>query len=1137
MKIQFKCEDDHVIFFVECSASGPDSWVAGDTARCSAIGALRMHEEINPDTVKFEEHRIVASHSVVASLTSLQARALNLPDRPPFVFFTDTKGVFGSSGFKIVTKWSRNNKNIVTKQRGAFLKSAQGDFLIPDPIYSIIELANKFDASKAELHEHWKTLAQLQLLITGETLNDNFRSTEHNIQDLQIKTSSFLAGLRIYTGVAFSLSLSESEDGINFDPVLFSQNGLTEVKENRYRQVRESDGMLSDELLKVFQKDPKTGFSAFGSAKNSYLLAHKTFLIVDDDLEAALQVVRQKQRAGAEERRAFATNPRAVISEYLARENKTLEDSTDKITLDVVAEDIESRAEFVFIETPEYANRAIGMELWEKPKFDYIPTDTNTWLPEKFSLEIGGVWMLVDEKTVDELRKLIDDALSSGVSQIIYQGRSIPATQVVRDKLSKIIATVRPPKIPNGGGNDDKKESVTYVIKIYENFYKKKWKPDIPKRRKYIEEEIPESLAHKLYPHQEEGLKWQIKAWSEGQTGVLNADDQGLGKTLQTISFLTWLQHNLDEGPAEKRKPFLIVLPRGLMSVWEKEEKKYLKNEGLGSCIRVVGETVKDFRVPGVTGHDTNDGKARLKFEQLQSAIRIGSGHNWWVLTTYETLTNFQFSFHKVDFSVVVFDEIQKIKNPHTKAFQAASSVKADFRIGLTGTPIENNVVDLWAVMDVVTPGVLGSMKEFIEEFTPVTKKSMDELYKCLFKPLRPRFETSFAQRRLKESVIHGIKRKDYRVYPTVMPNIQANAYETVREKLCENASSSVLKLLHHLRGVSLHPVRPDIDLIGDMDGYVKQSARLEVVQSILHEIQEQNEKALVFIEDLDMQAFYAQWIQSEFGIRRVRVINGTTSPVNRKNYVESFQKHLESDGGFDVMILSPRAAGVGLTLTAATHVIHLSRWWNPSVEEQCNDRIYRIGQNRDVTVHIPLAVHPAYQEHSFDCVLNNLMQRKSSLARAALWPSVNSDFDIGNLMAGLTGTKIVDISEIDNMTWLEFEKWVTRRARNSGDWEVSSTPWSGDAGADAVLKHRYRKESTALVQVKFTGQIHNQIDEKSVNQIVHAKGIYKLSNPQLVVITNASSFTKSAEIMAKKYKVALVCRERLGLWPSHVLG
>jgi hypothetical protein len=121
---------------------------------------------------------------------------------------------------------------------------------------------------------------------------------------------------------------------------------------------------------------------------------------------------------------------------------------------------------------------------------------------------------------------------------------------------------------------------------------------------------------------------------------------------------------------------------------------------------------------------------------------------------------------------------------------------------------------------------------------------------------------------------------------------------------------------------------------------------------------------------------------------------------------VNRFQLHLQNDGGFDLLVLGPKAAGVGLTLTAATHVIHLSRWWNPAVEEQCNDRVHRIGQTRPVSIHAPMAVHPGYRENSFDCLLHSLMNRKRKLAKSALWPMGDTEGDVAELQKMLNADK-----------------------------------------------------------------------------------------------------------------------------------
>lgn len=175
-------------------------------------------------------------------------------------------------------------------------------------------------------------------------------------------------------------------------------------------------------------------------------------------------------------------------------------------------------------------------------------------------------------------------------------------------------------------------------------------------------------------------------------------------------------------------------------------------------------------------------------------------------------------------------------------------------------------------------------------------------------------------------------------------------------------------------------------------------SARLQAALQILREIRDRRERALVFIEHVRMQHRFIELLKREFSLARVDLINGKTPIPRRQAIVTRFQEHLKRDGGFDVLVLGPKAAGTGLTLTAATHVIHLSRWWNPAVEEQCNDRVHRIGQTRPVTVHIPMAIHPGYQHNSFDCLLHSLMTRKRRLASVALWPMGDTEDDAARL-------------------------------------------------------------------------------------------------------------------------------------------
>jgi SNF2 family DNA or RNA helicase len=203
--------------------------------------------------------------------------------------------------------------------------------------------------------------------------------------------------------------------------------------------------------------------------------------------------------------------------------------------------------------------------------------------------------------------------------------------------------------------------------------------------------------------------------------------------------------------------------------------------------------------------------------------------------------------------------------------------------------------------------------------------------------------------------------------------------------------------VLHGLRKVSL--IAEPLGIEGLTDTDVDASARLKASIQILDELHDRGEKALLFVEYLDLQEALIPYLQRRYDLPKPPLrISGSVSGTKRKQKVDEFQSR--GQGEFDVMLLSPKAGGVGLTLTAANHVIHLSRWWNPAVEDQCTDRVYRIGQTKTVQVHIPLAIHPRFQEHSFDVNLHALLERKRELSRSVLAPSVATDQDMAHLFA-----------------------------------------------------------------------------------------------------------------------------------------
>jgi SNF2 family DNA or RNA helicase len=473
------------------------------------------------------------------------------------------------------------------------------------------------------------------------------------------------------------------------------------------------------------------------------------------------------------------------------------------------------------------------------------------------------------------------------------------------------------------------------------------------------------SLRTTLKEHQAEGLVWLQRNWVSGSPGVLLADDMGLGKTLQGLAFLAWLRSGMVARDLPQA-PVLIVAPTGLLENWRAEHERHLVSPGLGRLVQAYGKGLTALRL-------SSGGTPGLDLTALRGAE--------WILTTYETLRDHDRDFGSVRFAAMVLDEAQKVKTPGIRLTDAVKAMNADFRVALTGTPVENRLADLWCIVDGVAPGHLGDLRRFSASYeTSPTVERLAELKASLDRPFGGR--PPLLLRRLKEDRLPDLPPRCDAISRAEMRGVQLVAYEeAVALGRSDQGAGRVLEALQRLRAVSLHPEADAA--VGDAE-WIVGSARLGLALEALDAIAEKGERALVFLDDLTMMARLAGLLQRRFRLPAAPMtISGKVAGAARQARVDRFQ---EAPGGFDVMLLSPRAGGVGLTLTRANHVIHLARWWNPAVEDQCTGRVLRIGQELPVTVHVPLAVLPDGKP-SFDENLHTLLERKRRLMRDALMP------------------------------------------------------------------------------------------------------------------------------------------------------
>jgi hypothetical protein len=945
----------------------------------SIADAKALAEQLD-DIAEINKDHIVIGHQVAAALDAHSAELLGLPPLTEYTLRTDVDGVIGSTGFGVRYEWYSNGMQQFPERTGCILRGANGLRRLPLFMMEAIEVAEAFKSGSADHDQHWEVLARFRsALITGED------PAEAALTD-QCVMSDFLKGLEVKLIDCLSISPKTSEDGhLDFDIIPFSKRTL-EATEGDGGVVSENQSELhGGDLLSFQEKAENRG------ALPAYRIAPCSYVVIDRAAAPALELMVRMRKADPDAREKFVRNPKSVIAavyeEALRRQGKL-----ESLNAAGEEEAIERAVEPIFIETREFSERVIGIQRFIAPVAAIQPSGT-TWLPEGLDPGLAEILLKADAERLGDLHDKLIAAGREGSSEIDFAGTAIvPSAELensVRNRLESLQLNPEQ-QLVQAPSEHEVIEQGPIVVVSQENFDDILFRPKL--RRRFPEGAAPDGtgLRSTLKSHQVDALLWQVRAWRAGLPGVLNADEQGLGKTIETLAFLKWTRQTLASTREQSGGPILVVAPTSLLENWERECKQHLDESGLGHLVRLYGAKLTSHKASGSKGTDIVSGEAKLDFKLLQEAIQEGRGNRFWLLTTYTTLTNYQHSFAKIRFSVIVFDEIQNLKNPFSLRSCAARALNGDFRIGLTGTPIENETADLWSVMDQLSPGSLDSLKNFREAFGQPSDDNMRRLYDQVF--CEQGDIPALAMRRTKAEAAKDLPAKRRCIIPRLMPPLQEQTYDLARLKLEESSVGGALKLLHHIRTISVHP---SMSVSLDDVEFETASARLHATMNVLRRIKAAGERALVFIENRKMQQRFIQIARRTFDLGRVDLINGDTPIQQRQQIVERFQRHLNEDGGFDLLVLGPKAAGTGLTLTAATHIIHLSRWWNPAVEEQCNDRVHRIGQRRDVLVHVPMAIHPRFREHSFDCLLQSLMIRKRRLASAALWPVGDSQGDV----------------------------------------------------------------------------------------------------------------------------------------------
>ncbi len=470
--------------------------------------------------------------------------------------------------------------------------------------------------------------------------------------------------------------------------------------------------------------------------------------------------------------------------------------------------------------------------------------------------------------------------------------------------------------------------------------------PDLAQRRqrlrdfeRIVPQPLPSGFVGELRPYQKHGFDW-LHFLHEYKFGGILADDMGLGKTVQVLAYL---QSQREQ--AQVRSAALLVVPKSLIANWQRESEKFTPG------LRFL-EYMGNFRSKDTSVFDGYDV----------------------VLTTYGTMLRDVEILRGYRFSHIILDESQAIKNPLAKSAKAARLLNGEHRIVMTGTPVENNTFELWSQFAFLNPGLLGNMEYFKREFANPIESGGDEQAAALLRKLiHP-----FILRRTKEQVAPELPPRTERVVYTDMAPAQKKVYMQTRDRYraellgliesegMDDARFKILEGLLRLRQISIHPALVDKQYKGE-------APKFELLLETLETLQAENHKALIFSQFVET----LKLVKAELDEREIKYVYLDGQTPNRQSRVDLFQ----NDPSFPFFLISLKAGGVGLNLTAAEYVIHLDPWWNPAVEIQASDRAHRIGQDK------PVFVYKIITRDTVEEKILQLQEKKRALVKSIIPP------------------------------------------------------------------------------------------------------------------------------------------------------
>lgn len=1029
----------------------------------------------------------VIPHDTASSFSEGKRHLLGLPPVFPYDIYVTSNGRIGTSGFSFtITYRDKNNEPIINPVIiGSYIeihKVGTGmSFMFNHAQYDLVREVIHFNKMVEEETDS-KELVPLGLEIMAKV--------KSYIQAADATAEPYIKSTKIMAPDALSVKVESNGDGTyRVVPVLLKKNMSGEYEVN------------GDSFSRAYNRK--------FTAQRHYLGENQVQYVFTKKQKEGLAKVKKLGKVNQETAEIIRKQPQSIFTEDVFN-----------FDINLYSDRVQCIGDYIRKTNPFMLNGLHGH-----------------WLPdESVQLEDGEELSDTDEleitrDNVSEIHDSILEAINNQKDSFSYHGTKYLITEKLIDTVDAVFEHAN--KYANDSKNmpenpDDTIKSTKNILIIKDNtdaleYVNNQGKSkDSDQMTKLLFAGLRPEI--RLFPHQIEGVRHLANCWLEGHHGALLADDMGLGKTLQAYSFISGMKKSL-----KHMESVLIVAPVSLLKNWEDEYQKFVKPDVFDGLCLLYGEHLSNYKkVERIANSE----------EPILTLDLAGLTENHIILTTYETLRMYQLTFGKMKWSVMIIDEAQKIKNPQSLVSMAVRGMNYDFGIALTGTPVENTWIDLWTIMDFVAPGKMHSQKEFTSHYV----KSLQNIIKTggnadaiegLGMELRRDLDPLFI-RRMKKDVAKSLPQKAVSKVKEIMPPVQKQAYESIiaRARAAKRTKGKInpLQIINDLRTSSLFPnldrMNEGLFLNLSAEDFFMSSARLKRMLYILYAIKSRNEKVIIFVTLRLMQQKLRRELSKLFQIYIPVAINGTVEAESRQKIVDEFN----SAPGFQILILSPEAAGVGLNITGANNVIHLSRSWNPAKEDQATDRVYRIGQKRDVNVYIPIAYDSALGEgECFDEKLDKLLDFKRSLSDVALFPSVETQKDQEYLLGcvfnhedgpqSISSAESWDMDELDRVNEKTFKSISAKLLRNLG-YDVSVANRRGvDLKAD--------RSNGEVLLVRCAQCIYP--DKLNIEDIIGiADAVKRKSDIGALVITNSTSIDQHITNYARKMDVQIWNRQTL---------